>query len=120
MALIGAQVDFVPHAHVQLPLLQKLTAYFSLFFFLCFSSFFVFLLSILFLSDCSESLQIQAFINALPKYPLHSHGLIDAPKVLADIVESTIGAVFVDSNSSIDTTWKVCPVTCHLEHLFVA
>ncbi|KAA8524729.1 hypothetical protein F0562_011152 [Nyssa sinensis] len=53
------------------------------------------------------SKQIRAFIGALPEYPLHSNGLIDAPKVLADIVESTIGAIFIDSNSSIDTTWKV-------------
>lgn len=51
--------------------------------------------------------KIQAFINALPKYPVHSHGLINAPKVLADVVESTIGAVFVDSNYSIDITWEV-------------
>lgn len=51
--------------------------------------------------------RIQSFINALPEYPLHSHGLINAPKVLADVVESTIGAVFIDSNSSIDTTWEV-------------
>ncbi|KAL3502743.1 hypothetical protein ACH5RR_037192 [Cinchona calisaya] len=51
--------------------------------------------------------RIQKFINLLPKYPLHSHGLIDAPKVLADVVESTIGAVFIDSNSSIDITWEV-------------
>ncbi|KAJ8554530.1 hypothetical protein K7X08_025208 [Anisodus acutangulus] len=48
--------------------------------------------------------KIQSFINVLPEYPLHSHGLINAPKVLADVVESTIGAVFIDSNSSIDTT----------------
>ncbi|XP_055824571.1 ribonuclease 3-like protein 3 [Solanum dulcamara] len=51
--------------------------------------------------------RIQSFINVLPEYPLHSHGLINAPKVLADVVESTIGAVFIDSNSSIDTTWEV-------------
>ncbi|CAI9090085.1 OLC1v1024775C2 [Oldenlandia corymbosa var. corymbosa] len=51
--------------------------------------------------------RIQSFINVLPKYPLHSHGLIDAPKVLADVVESTVGAVFIDSNASIDTTWEV-------------
>lgn len=50
---------------------------------------------------------IQAFIEALPKHPLHSPGLINAPKVLADVVESTVGAVFVDSNYSIDTTWEV-------------
>lgn len=52
------------------------------------------------------SKQIQSFLFALPNYPLHSHGLIAAPKVLADIVESTIGAVFMDSNSSIDMTWE--------------
>ncbi|XP_049412735.1 ribonuclease 3-like protein 3 isoform X2 [Solanum stenotomum] len=54
--------------------------------------------------------RIQSFINVLPEYPLHSHGLIDAPKVLADVVESTIGAVFIDSNSSIDTTWEVAKI----------
>lgn len=37
-------------------------------------------------------------------------GLIDAPKVLADIVESTIGAIFMDSNFSIATVSKVCPL----------
>ncbi|MCD7450057.1 hypothetical protein HAX54_003113 [Datura stramonium] len=57
--------------------------------------------------------RIQSFINDLPEYPLHSHGLINAPKVLDDVVESTIGAVFIDSNSSIDTTWEVL-ITVHL------
>lgn len=51
--------------------------------------------------------QIGDFVAALPKYPLHSNGLIDAPKVLADVVESTIGAIFIDSNSSLETTWEV-------------
>ncbi|KAL1562360.1 ribonuclease 3-like protein 3 [Salvia divinorum] len=51
--------------------------------------------------------RIQTFINDLPKYPLHSHGLIHSPKLLADVVESTIGAVYVDSNYSIDMTWEV-------------
>ncbi|XP_051135219.1 ribonuclease 3-like protein 3 [Andrographis paniculata] len=51
--------------------------------------------------------KIQAFILAVPKYPLHSHGLINVPKVLADVVESTLGAVFIDSNCSMDTTWEV-------------
>ncbi|GER31579.1 ribonuclease 3 family protein [Striga asiatica] len=53
------------------------------------------------------SVQIKEFTNAIVEYPLHSSGLIDAPKVLADIVESLIGAIFIDSNSSLDTTWKV-------------
>ncbi|KAK4363207.1 hypothetical protein RND71_018448 [Anisodus tanguticus] len=43
---------------------------------------------------------IQSFLNVLREYPLHSHGF--APKVLADVVESTIGAIFIDRNSSID------------------
>ncbi|KAJ8554533.1 hypothetical protein K7X08_025211 [Anisodus acutangulus] len=50
--------------------------------------------------------QIQSFISVVLEYPLHSHGLINAPKVLANVVESTIGAVFIDSNSSIDTTFE--------------
>ncbi|XP_027061924.1 ribonuclease 3-like protein 3 isoform X3 [Coffea arabica] len=54
--------------------------------------------------------RIQRFMEVLPKYPLHSHGLIDAPKVLADVVESTIGAVFIDSNTCIDTTWEVTSI----------
>ncbi|KAK4577216.1 hypothetical protein RGQ29_027643 [Quercus rubra] len=41
------------------------------------------------------------------EYPLHSNGLIDAPKALADIVESSIGAVFIDCSSSLDIVWKV-------------
>ncbi|GMP66762.1 hypothetical protein CsSME_00026981 [Camellia sinensis var. sinensis] len=51
--------------------------------------------------------QIREFMDAIPEYPFHSNGLIDAPKDLADMVESTIGAIFIDSNSSLDTTWKV-------------
>ncbi|CAN6574241.1 unnamed protein product [Malus baccata var. baccata] len=50
--------------------------------------------------------QIREFTQAIHEYPLHSNGLIDAPKNLADIVESTIGAVFMDCNS-IDIVWKV-------------
>ncbi|EEF27239.1 dicer-1, putative [Ricinus communis] len=50
--------------------------------------------------------QIREFSQAILEYPLHSNGLVDVPKVLADIVESAIGAVFIDSNSSVDTVWK--------------
>ncbi|XP_027171833.1 ribonuclease 3-like protein 3 [Coffea eugenioides] len=53
------------------------------------------------------SRQIQEFSEAISAYPLHSTGLVAAPKVLADIVESLIGAIFLDSNSSLDTTWQV-------------
>jgi dsRNA-specific ribonuclease len=38
---------------------------------------------------------------------LHSNGLVETPKALADIVEAAIGAVFIDSNFSIDVVWKV-------------
>lgn len=53
------------------------------------------------------SRQIEEFSEAISGYPLHSTGLVDAPKVLADIVESLIGAIFLDSNSSLETTWQV-------------
>ncbi|XP_009802062.2 endoribonuclease Dicer homolog 1-like isoform X2 [Nicotiana sylvestris] len=51
--------------------------------------------------------QVEGFRNAIMEYPLHSTGLIDPPKVLADIVESLIGAIYIDCNFSMDTTWKV-------------
>ncbi|XP_055804201.1 ribonuclease 3-like protein 2 [Solanum dulcamara] len=50
--------------------------------------------------------EIGEFREATLEYPLHSLGLIDPPKVLADIVESLIGAIFIDSNC-MDTTWQV-------------
>ncbi|KAF9688275.1 hypothetical protein SADUNF_Sadunf02G0180700 [Salix dunnii] len=51
--------------------------------------------------------QIREFSQAILDYPLHSNGLVDVPKALADIVESTIGAVFIDSNFSIEIVWKI-------------
>lgn len=51
--------------------------------------------------------QIRKFTQGIFEYPLHSNGLIDAPKALADIVESSIGAVFIDSSSSLDIVWTV-------------
>ncbi|KAJ4976437.1 hypothetical protein NE237_001543 [Protea cynaroides] len=51
--------------------------------------------------------QIQDFSQAILDYPVHSNGLIDPPKVLADIVESIIAAVFIDSQSSLETVWQV-------------
>ncbi|KAI3994884.1 hypothetical protein MKX01_037435 [Papaver californicum] len=51
--------------------------------------------------------QIQVFCAELLDYPMHSNGLIDEPKCLADLVEATVGAVFIDSNFSLDTLWKV-------------
>ncbi|KAF5741421.1 ribonuclease 3-like protein 3 [Tripterygium wilfordii] len=50
--------------------------------------------------------QIRGFSEAILDYPLHSNGLVDVPKSLADIVESSIGAVFIDSDS-LSTVWKV-------------
>ncbi|KAK9133247.1 hypothetical protein Scep_012775 [Stephania cephalantha] len=50
--------------------------------------------------------QIQDFQEAILEYPVHSSGLVDTPKFLADIVESVVGAIYVDSNS-LETVWKV-------------
>lgn len=60
-----------------------------------------------------EFVQIQEFARAVLDFPLHSNGLIDAPKDLADLVESTIGAVFMDCNS-IDIVWEVCILLSHI------
>ncbi|KAJ8749408.1 hypothetical protein K2173_018902 [Erythroxylum novogranatense] len=51
--------------------------------------------------------RIREFSQAIVDYPLHSYGQIKVPKVLADIVESTVGATFIDDNCSTDTVWKV-------------
>ncbi|KAL2483030.1 RNAse II-like 1 [Forsythia ovata] len=51
--------------------------------------------------------QIKEFEDAVVEYPLHSWGLIDAPKALADIVESLIGAIYIDSNSSMNITCQI-------------
>ncbi|KAL4376087.1 hypothetical protein GQ457_02G005590 [Hibiscus cannabinus] len=51
--------------------------------------------------------QIRQFSEEIRRYPLHSNGLVEVPKALADLVESIIGAVFIDCNSSIDIVWKV-------------
>ncbi|XP_071691870.1 ribonuclease 3-like protein 3 [Rutidosis leptorrhynchoides] len=51
--------------------------------------------------------QIQEFMEGIVEYPSHSSGMIDPPKVLADILESLIGAIFIDTNSSMDVTWEV-------------
>ncbi|KAJ9561194.1 hypothetical protein OSB04_006354 [Centaurea solstitialis] len=54
--------------------------------------------------------QIEVFMRDLEKYPLHSYGLIDAPKTLADIVKSTIGVIGLDNCYAIDTTWEVVKI----------
>ncbi|KAK9155580.1 hypothetical protein Sjap_003060 [Stephania japonica] len=50
--------------------------------------------------------QIKDFQEAILEYPVHSSGLVDTPKFLADIVESVVGAIYMDSNS-LETVWKV-------------
>ncbi|KAK4276000.1 hypothetical protein QN277_019003 [Acacia crassicarpa] len=51
--------------------------------------------------------QIDEFMKEILEYPIHSNGLIDVPKCLADLVESIIGAIFIDSHSNIDIVWQV-------------
>lgn len=51
--------------------------------------------------------QIQEFMEGIVEYPSHSQGMIDPPKVLADILESLIGAIYIDTDSSMDATWEV-------------
>ncbi|AES71622.2 putative ribonuclease III [Medicago truncatula] len=51
--------------------------------------------------------QIEAFTKAIEDYPIHSNGHIHVPKDLADMVESTIGALFIDCDSSLEIVWKV-------------
>ncbi|TMW96479.1 hypothetical protein EJD97_007291 [Solanum chilense] len=50
--------------------------------------------------------QVKEFKDAILEYPLHSLGLVDPPKTLADIVESLIGAISIDSDC-MNTTWQV-------------
>ncbi|XP_050381558.1 ribonuclease 3-like protein 3 [Argentina anserina] len=50
--------------------------------------------------------QIQEFARGVLDYPLHSNGLIDAPRDLAELTESIVGAIFKDCNS-IDSVWEV-------------
>ncbi|NP_001141713.1 Ribonuclease 3-like protein 3 [Zea mays] len=51
--------------------------------------------------------QICFFIEEMRKYPVHSNGLLDPPKVLCDIVESLIGAIYLDSNFDQEEVWRV-------------
>ncbi|XP_028800291.1 ribonuclease 3-like protein 3 [Neltuma alba] len=46
--------------------------------------------------------RINGFKKEILEYPIHSNGLVDVPKCLADLVESIIGAIFIDSGSNID------------------
>ncbi|CAI9294789.1 unnamed protein product [Lactuca saligna] len=51
--------------------------------------------------------RIQELMEGIKEYPLHSTGLIHSPKIFADILESLVGAVYVDTNLSVDATWEV-------------
>ncbi|XP_078159002.1 ribonuclease 3-like protein 3 [Carex rostrata] len=51
--------------------------------------------------------QIKEFVNDLKNYPIHSNGLLDPPKILSDIIESLLGAVYVDTNKCYETVWKI-------------
>ena len=46
-------------------------------------------------------------MEGIVEFPTHSYGMIDPPKFLADNLESLIGAIFIDTNSSMDETWEV-------------
>ncbi|KAF8410766.1 hypothetical protein HHK36_003303 [Tetracentron sinense] len=49
--------------------------------------------------------QIKVFKEEIYSYPLHCNSLIKTPKFLADIFESLIGAVFMDSKHNLDTVF---------------
>jgi dsRNA-specific ribonuclease len=51
--------------------------------------------------------RITAGLNHDARYPWHLFALMDAPKFLSDIVESVIGAVYVDSRGDFSTCEKV-------------
>nr|GEW46786.1 ribonuclease 3-like protein 3 [Tanacetum cinerariifolium] len=57
--------------------------------------------------------KIRDFMEEIVEFPTHSYGMIDPPKVLADILESLIGAIFIDTDKSMDETWEV--VKCLLQ-----
>ncbi|XP_031500994.1 ribonuclease 3-like protein 3 [Nymphaea colorata] len=51
--------------------------------------------------------QVEQLRRDIEDFPIHSSGLIDAPKILANVTESLVGAVYVDCGHSLDTVWKV-------------
>jgi len=55
--------------------------------------------------------QVQRFVDAVARenYSVVAHGgSVKAPKVLADIVESIAGAIYVDVGCDLEKLWKVC------------
>ncbi|KAK9056777.1 hypothetical protein SSX86_024140 [Deinandra increscens subsp. villosa] len=57
--------------------------------------------------DPSLKDRVEELMEGIKEHPLHSHGLINSPKILADIVEAVVGAVYVDTGLSMDETWEV-------------
>ncbi|MFS7998880.1 putative ribonuclease III [Helianthus anomalus] len=55
--------------------------------------------------DPSLNERVQELMEGIKEHPLHSHGLINSPKILADIVEAVVGAVYVDTG--LHETWEV-------------
>ncbi|KAH0457788.1 hypothetical protein IEQ34_013103 [Dendrobium chrysotoxum] len=51
--------------------------------------------------------EIKKFMEGMNQYPIHSNGLLDPLKAFANIVESVIGAIFIDINSSLKINWNV-------------
>ncbi|XP_028800275.1 ribonuclease 3-like protein 3 [Neltuma alba] len=51
--------------------------------------------------------RVNGFKKEILEYPIHSNELVDVPKCLADLVESIIGAIFIDSDSNADIVWQV-------------
>ncbi|KAI3809736.1 hypothetical protein L1987_19336 [Smallanthus sonchifolius] len=51
--------------------------------------------------------RVQELMEGIKEHPLHSCGLINSPKILADIVEAVVGAVYVDTDFSMVKTWEV-------------
>ncbi|CAM0877093.1 unnamed protein product [Alopecurus aequalis] len=49
---------------------------------------------------------VDDFAEEIAGYPLHSNGQAWTPKLLSDIVESLIGAVYIDSNNT-EQVWQV-------------
>jgi dsRNA-specific ribonuclease len=63
---------------------------------------------------------IIAGLNGDARYPWHLFALTDAPKFLSDIVESVIGAVYIDSHGDIPTCEMVVRsfgILDYLEHI---
>ncbi|KAJ9544179.1 hypothetical protein OSB04_023886, partial [Centaurea solstitialis] len=50
------------------------------------------------------NVEIRGFIKRIKDYPPHFTGLVDPSKILADIIETLVGAIFIDSDTSMNDT----------------